>query len=60
MECGCCDVTLHVHFRWGVALVEELNYWALFTQSWDPPFKYREYSGRRRSLEVAVEKKDDM
>ena len=31
MECGCCDVSLHVHFRWGVALVREFNYWVLLT-----------------------------
>ena len=36
MECGCCDVPLHVHFRWGVALVGEFNYWALLTPSGVP------------------------
>ena len=55
-----CVVPLHVHFRWGVALVEEFNYWALLTPSCDPPFRYREYSGRRRPLEAASEKKADM
>ena len=30
---------LHVHFRWGVALVEEFNYWALLTPSWDQSFQ---------------------
>ena len=51
---------LHVHFRWGVALVGEFNYWALLTPSWDPPFRYKEYSGERHSLEAAFEKKVDM
>ena len=27
--------------RWGVALVGDYHYWALFTPSWDPPFRYR-------------------
>ena len=36
-----CDWTfswlsLHVHFRWGVALVGEFFYWALLTPLWDP------------------------
>ena len=36
-----CDWTfswlpLHVHFRWGVALVGEIFYWALLTPLWDP------------------------
>ena len=30
---------LHVHFRWGVALVEEFNYWALLTPSWENNFQ---------------------
>ena len=25
---------LHMHFRWGVALVGKLLYWALLTSSW--------------------------
>ena len=29
-------VPLHVHFKWGVALVGEFIYWALFTPLWDP------------------------
>ena len=60
---GCvdiCDGPLHVHFRLGVAHVGKYNYWALLTPSWDPPFKYMEYSGRRRPLEAAFEKKADM
>ena len=27
-------MSLHVHFRWGVALVGKLLYWALLTPSW--------------------------
>ena len=27
---------LHVHFKWGVALVGEFLCWALLTPSWDP------------------------
>ena len=26
---------LHVHFRWGVAIVGDYHYWALLTPSWD-------------------------
>ena len=60
---GCadiCDGPLHVHFRLGVAHVGKYNYWTSLTPSWDPPFRYREYLGRRRSLEAAFEKKADM
>ena len=60
---GCvdiCDGPLHVHFRLRVAHVGKYNYWALLTPSWDPIFRYREYSGRRRSLEAAFEKNADM
>ena len=32
-------MSLHVHFRWGVALVEEFNYWALLTPSWENNFQ---------------------
>ena len=53
-------VPLHVHFRWGVTHVGDCHYWALLTLSWDPLFRYRECSGRRRSLEAAFEKKADM
>ena len=55
-----CGVPLHAHFWRGVALIGKFDYWALLTLSWDPPFRYREYSGRRRSLETAFEKKADM
>ena len=27
-------MSLHVHFRWGVALVGKFLYWALLTPSW--------------------------
>ena len=33
---------LHVNFRWGVALVEEFNYWALLTPSWKYNFQVPE------------------
>ena len=55
-----CEGPLHVHFRKGVALVGKFDYWALLTPSWDPSFKYREYSGRQCSLEDTFEKKGDM
>ena len=55
-----CGVPLHAHFRKGVALLGKFDYWALLTSSWDPPFRYREYSGRWRSLEDAFEKKADL
>ena len=42
MECGCCVVPLHVHFRLGVTLVEEFNYWALLTSSWENNFQVPE------------------
>ena len=55
-----CGMPLHAHFRRGVTFLGKLNYWTLLTSSWDPLFRYREYSGRRRSLEAAFEKKADM
>ena len=55
-----CGVPFHAHFRKGVALVGKFDYWALLTPSMDPLFRYREYSGRRRSLETAFDKKADM
>ena len=60
---GCvdiCDGPLHVHFMLGVSHIGKYNYWTLFTSSWDPSFRYREYSRGRRSLEAAFEKKADM
>ena len=56
-ECGCCDVPLHVHFRWVVALVGEFNYRALLTSSWDPLFRC---SGRRHSLEAEIMKRAEL
>ena len=44
----------------GSNLSRKIQLLALLTPSWDPPFRYREYSGRRRSLEVAFEKKADV
>ena len=35
-------VPLHVHFRWGVALVREFFYWALITKSWGNIFQVLE------------------
>ena len=55
-----CVVPLHVHFRWGVTHVGKYYYWTLLTPSWDPSFRYREWSGRRPSLEAAFEKKANM
>ena len=55
-----CGMPLHAHFRRGVALVGKFYYYAFLIPSWDPPFRYMEYSGRRRSLEAAFEKKVDM
>ena len=52
-----CVVPLHVHFRWGVTHVGEFNYWALLTLSRENYFRYRECSGRQRSLEAAFKKK---
>ena len=37
--------TIACAFRWGVALVGDYHYWALFTRSWDPPFRYRSGAG---------------
>ena len=61
MECELnvwCDITCA--FRWGVTHVGDYHYLVLLTPSWDPPFKYRECSGRRRSVEAAFEKKADL
>ena len=35
--------------RWKIILVGDYYYWALLTQSWDPPFRY---TRRRCSLEA--------
>ena len=58
LECVC--LPLHEHLGGEQPNVGKFNYWALLTQSWDPSFRYREYSGRRRSLEAAFMKKADM
>ena len=55
-----CLVAITCALRWGVTHVGEFNYWALLTLSRENYFRYRECSGRRRSLEVAFEKKTDM
>ena len=36
----CLDV-IACALRWGVALIGDYHYWALFTPLWDPPFRYR-------------------
>ena len=43
--------------RWGVTRVGDYHYWALLTLSRDHYFRYRECSGRRRSLEADFQKK---
>ena len=48
---------LHVHFRWGVALVGKFIYWALLTPSWKNIFRYRRYIGRGNTSENLVKKK---
>ena len=42
---------------WGVTHVGDYHYWALLTLSRDHYFRYREWSGRRRSLEADLQKK---
>ena len=49
-------MSLHVHFRWGVALVREFFYGALLNLSWDP----LSGTGRRRSDEAVIAKEGDM
>ena len=61
-SCICLNVFVAITcaLRWGVTHVGEFNYWALLTLSRENYFRYKECSGRRRSLEVAFEKKADM
>ena len=58
LECVCFSITCA--FRWGVTHVGEFNYWALLTSSRENYFRYRECSGRQRSLEATFEEKADM
>ena len=58
LECVCFSITRAL--RWGVTHVRDYQNWALLTPSLDPPFRYRECSGRQRSLETVFEKKVDM
>ena len=44
-------VSLHVHFRWGVALVEEFFYWALLTSSWRNIFQILEVHKEPKQVE---------
>ena len=52
-----CVVPLHVHFRWGVAFVEEFNYWALLTSSQENIFRYQRYLGRGDTSKTLVKKR---
>ena len=52
-----CLVAITCALRWEVTHVGEFNYRTLLTLSKENYFKYRESSGRRRSLEAAFEKK---
>ena len=47
--------TIACALRWRVALVGDYHYWALLTQSWDPPFRYRERTRRRLIIETDLE-----
>ena len=40
-------------FRWGVTHVGDYHYWTLLTLLRENYFRYRECSGKRRSLEAA-------
>ena len=42
---------------WGVTHVGDHHYWALLTLSRENYFRYREFSGRRRSLEAGIMKR---
>ena len=53
-------VPLHEHLGGEITQVGKFYYWALLTLSRENYFRYRECSGRRRSLEAAFEKKADM
>ena len=39
---GGLHMSLHVHFRWGVALIGKSIYWALLTLSWVNTFQVLE------------------
>ena len=56
-SCNCLNVfVFHAcALRWGVTQVGNYLYWALLTLSRDHHFRYRERSGRRHSLEAAIE-----
>ena len=58
LECVC--LSLHEYFGGKQPLLEVITTGLCSPPSWDPPFKYREYSRRRRSLEAAYEKKADV
>ena len=60
-----CDWTfswfpLHVHFKWGVALVGEFFYWALLIPLWDPLSGTGGCTRRQLSDETVIMKKVDV
>ena len=59
---GCLFVcaTITCALRLGVALVGVISLLGFTHPVVGPPFRYREYSGRRHSLEATFEKKADM
>ena len=55
---GCLCMPLHVHFRWGVALVRKLLYWALLTPLWVNIFQALEvHRGMERIQDLSGEEK---
>ena len=59
LECVYVE-SLHVHLGGGVTHVGDYHYWVLLTLSREHYFRYRECSGRRRSVESAFEKKTEL
>ena len=50
-------VPLHVHFKWGVALIGEFFYWALLTMSWGNIFQVLEVHRKPKQVqEINCEK----
>ena len=64
MDCMECELNvlcvITCALRWGVTHIGDYHYWALLTSSWDPPFRYRECSGKQSLVEAAFEKKVNM
>ena len=44
-------MSLHVHFKWGVALVGKFLYWALFTPSWVNIFQVLEVYRKSKQVQ---------